>query len=295
MIKDFAFAAFVLFLSIACSDEDKLPKGEVDPPGAPPRTWKPDDRELTRVFYDDDVAIYYDDLIDPSVAWTHKFVGDTWRYIKDYYQCTPDLRLYAVFYGDGGGGTVGYYYSDSFDYNNTIITYSDNMAGEGDLIKDVILHEMFHVVETIAFGADSNSAGYGDYPNGIWGDSQFAPIFQYDIYRQFGMTRSANQWKNDMAGFNWDKPIPNTYWSRDWFLPIYEQYGEGAVLREFFKLVAEHFPDDRKLNFGEFIHFFSGAAGANLKELGQNAFGWNETFENEWNAAREEFPMLTYE
>lgn len=294
MIKNLLFAALVLLLPIACSD-DSSPTEEIDQPGVPPKKWKPGEKELTRVFYDDDIVIYYDDLIDPSVTWTFDFVGDVWRYVKEYYQCTPDLRLYAIFSGESGASTAWYYYSDAFDFNNTIVVLSGDLAGEGDIIKDVILHEMFHVVETVAFGAHSGSAGYGVYPDGIWGDSHFAPIFLYDIYRVFGMTRFAERWKNEMAGIKWNKPIPDTYWSRDWFLPIYEQYGEGAVLREFFKLVAEHFPHGRKLNFGEFIHFFSGAAGANLKELGQNAFGWNDTFESEWNAAHEEFPMLTYE
>lgn len=295
MLKYFVFAAFLVLSSTACSDEKETPQVEDDPPGAPPKKWTPQDTELTRAFYDDDVAIYYDVLVDPSATWPFQFIGDVWRYVKEFYQVTPELRLYVIIHGSGGGGTVSYHYDAGYDYHNTLICWSDNLEEEGDLIKDVIVHEMFHQVETLAFGADSNSAGYGDYPNGIWGDSAFAPIFHYGTYSALGMTRLASQWKIEMETIKWDMPTTDTYWSRDWFLPIYENYGEQEVIREFFKLIGEQFPDDRKLNFGEFIHFFSGAAGADLKELAQSAFGWNETWEAELSRAREEFSTITYE
>ena len=154
---------------------------------------------------------------------------------------------------------------------------------------------MFHVVETVAFGAHSNSAGYGNYPNGIWGDSEFAPIFQYDLYKTFGMEADAKRWEMFMETSFTNSPIPETYWSYDWFYPIYQNYGKKEVLKNFFRLVGEHFPENRKLNFGEFVHFFSGAAGADLQPYAVKAFSWPDTFANELQNAKSEFPMIQYE
>jgi hypothetical protein len=45
------------------------------------------------------------------------------------------------------------------------------------------------------------------------------------------------------------------------------------------------------MNWGEFIHFWSGAAGVNLKPLATSAFGWTSTFETQFNQARIDFPF----
>lgn len=279
-------------------DEAITPVEEIDPPGAPPKTWQVDGwtgkADLKRVFYDDDVAIYYDGDMDTKVTWPFKFIGDVWRYVKVTYQCTPDQRLFATLHGKGGVGTASYYYSDAWDYRNTIICYSDTWDENQGWAKDLITHEMFHVVESVAFGAHSYSAGYGDYPNGIWGDSQFAPIFQYDIYKHLGMESNAKQWETSMKTSYSDKPTPGTYWSLGWFLPIYNNYGKTEVLSGFFRLVGEYFPADRKLNMGEFVHFFSSAAKTDLKSYAINTFGWTEAYEQELQHAREEFPIITY-
>jgi len=276
-----------------CSSDDEPVAEEVDPPDAPPKTWDMDGSILTRAFYDADVAIYTDDDMDPKITWMYKYIGDMWRFIKVTYQVTPDKRLFAILHGKGGGGTAGYYYTPDWDYRNTISCSSDSWV-EGKWPHDLITHEMFHVVETVSFGAHSYSAGYGDYPNGIWGDSQFAPIFQYDLYKSFGMDAEAKTWEVFMRDSYSDKPRPETYWSLNWFLPIYQNYGGQKVLVKFFKLVGEKFPENRKLNMGEFVHFFSGAAGADLKEYAVDTFGWPDTYENELVQARAEFPTITY-
>jgi hypothetical protein len=275
------------------SEGEKKTEEEIDPPGAPPKTWALHHKELKRAYYDDDVAIYYDKDMDPNVTWTFKYISDLWRYIKTAYQCTPDQRLFAVLHGKGGGGTASYFYSSAYDYRNTIDCSSDSWE-EGKWPHDLITHEMFHIVETVSFGAHSNSAGYGNYPNGIWGDSEFAPIFQYDLYKTFGMEADAKGWEIFMQDSFTNHPIPQTYWSLNWFWPIYQNYGKTELLTGFFKLVGEKFPENRKLNFGEFVHFFSGAAGADLKQYATEAFGWPETFENEWINARAEFPTIQY-
>jgi hypothetical protein len=67
----------------------------------------------------------------------------------------------------------------------------------------------------------------------------------------------------------------------------------------FFRLLSEHFRQNGDqyqggLNFGEFIHFMSGAAGANLKDLATEAFGWPAEREAQFNQARQDFPGVTY-
>lgn len=296
-LKLYLILVFAAMLALSCDDESPTnePVEEVDPPGAPPKTWIKDRTELTRVFYDDDIAVYYDGEMDPSVTWPFDFIGEIWRYTKEKYDCTPDQRLYAVLYGKGSSGTASYYYSKAWDYRNTIICYSGNWNQADDWPKDLITHEIFHIVESVAFGVQSYSAGYGDYPNGIWGDSQFAPIFQHDIYKVFGMDADAKRWEKWMETAYSNSPNPYTYWSANWFLPIYKNHGGGQTLQEFFRLIGEHFPANRKLNIGEFIHFFSGAAGVDLKEYGQSAFGWSDQYEYEWVRAQEEFPMIVYQ
>lgn len=45
------------------------------------------------------------------------------------------------------------------------------------------------------------------------------------------------------------------------------------------------------MNWGEFIHFWSGAAGVSLKPLATTAFGWTTDFETQFNQARIDFPF----
>ena len=52
------------------------------------------------------------------------------------------------------------------------------------------------------------------------------------------------------------------------------------------------------LIFGEFVHFWSGAAGYDLKQLALNAFGNKDENRNDWTAqltqAKSDFPGVTY-
>jgi hypothetical protein len=67
----------------------------------------------------------------------------------------------------------------------------------------------------------------------------------------------------------------------------------------FFKLLSQHFRKrgtnyDGDLNWGEFVHFMSGAAGTNLKDMATQAFGWPADREAQFNKARTDFPGVTY-
>ncbi|KAF1016615.1 MAG: hypothetical protein GAK29_04490 [Acinetobacter bereziniae] len=100
-------------------------------------------------------------------------------------------------------------------------------------------------------------------------------------------------------------PRPNTYWFRDWFLHLYNNYGRIQVINNFFELLAVYFPKSnegcpehaeygRDLNWGEFIHFWSGAARTNLKKQATKAFGWSSETQTQFEQAQNDFPLIVY-
>jgi hypothetical protein len=68
----------------------------------------------------------------------------------------------------------------------------------------------------------------------------------------------------------------------------------------FFRQLAAHFPRDsdgtytRRLNWGEYIHFTSAAAAADLRTQAARAFGWPREWTDQLERARAQFPQLTY-
>ncbi|KAH7693444.1 hypothetical protein AAVH_39519 [Aphelenchoides avenae] len=110
-----------------------------------------------------------------------------------------------------------------------------------------------------------------------------------------------------MIGKSDSFPRPNTYWFRDWFYPIYRDFGETtaqtAALNNFFSLLAMHVPKNgqsyaRRMNLGEFVHFLSGAAKQNLRDVARAAFGTDDRNGDDWVAqfdrARQDFPGVQY-
>ncbi|RQO69833.1 hypothetical protein DBR43_17420 [Pedobacter sp. KBW06] len=275
-----------------------------DPAGAPPKTWKEHwfdhTQDLTRVFYDDDLAVYYDGDVDKSITWPFKYVGDVWRYTKKTYGGHgPDTRLYAVFHTNKySGGHPDYYFNSAHDFRNVIDCGPGPWLTQAGNI-DVPTHEVFHIVESATFDT-KGSPGFGAYPNGIWGDSKFSEIYQYDVYLGLKMPEEAQRWYDKIVNGKETFPAANSYWFKDWLFPWYNNYGKTRVLVDFFKLLADNFPKDsnnkytRKMNWGEYIHFSSGAARTDLKVMATTAFGWKTQWENELVKARLDFPRVTY-
>jgi hypothetical protein len=48
------------------------------------------------------------------------------------------------------------------------------------------------------------------------------------------------------------------------------------------------------MNWGEYIHFTSGAAGADLSRQAARAFGWPRDRTDQLERARQQFPGVTY-
>jgi len=157
-----------------------------------------------------------------------------------------------------------------------------------------VTHEIAHVVEGASKGIHNSPA----FP--IWGDSKWAEIFNYDVYKSLGMDSDATRWYNMMITGSDNFPKPNTFWFRDWFYPIYSQNGESQVLNNFFVVLSQNFPKNgnnysRDMNMGEFVHFWSGACGKNLQPLAENAFGWQLEWNTQFFNAKAEFPNIQYQ
>jgi hypothetical protein len=74
----------------------------------------------------------------------------------------------------------------------------------------------------------------------------------------------------------------------------------------YFRLISKHYPKETvedgkglkfsrgRMNWGEYIHFMSGAAGKDLRPLATRAFGWPAEWESQFQKARAEFPGVLY-
>lgn len=268
----------------------------------PPQFWKEHwfehNQELKLQAYNDDVAIYYDEDVDQSITWPLEFFTKTWSYIKKTYgDFGEENRLYVILHeGKYGGGHPSVYRDESHDYRN-VLDAGINSWSEKDPKKglSIAVHEIGHIVEGITNGLKYNPAWE------IWKDSKWAEIFIYDVYKNTGETQFAQDLFKELQYQKDDFPKANTYWFKDWFYPVYSQYGESDVLADFYNLLDSHFPKNqeetrfsRRMNMGEFIHFWSGAAKHDLRELAQNAFGWNAEWESQLKNAKMTFPDVTY-
>lgn len=291
----------------------KQPGVNIDP-SAPAATWKEHWFEhvqnLSRVYYDTSVVVYYDADVKPSVTWPKTYMAQAWNYTKQTYgSFGSDTRLYAIFHaGKYGGGHPSTYMDDSHDYHNVTDCGSNDpnawTTGIGNDI-DLSTHEIGHIVEGAAKGV------HGSPAFAIWHDSKWMEIYQYDVYLGLGRNDDADRWNTMKQTTTDDFPRAGTHWYRDWFYPIYTQHGKTKALNNFFTLLAKYFhkrtfnngkqnyPEySRDLNMGEFVHFWSGAAGADLKQLALTAFGDKDEKGNYWalqlEKAKTDFPGVTY-
>jgi hypothetical protein len=311
----FVFFPVVCLLMLAtCSKESPTPNvpEEPEPAGTPPKTWQEtwDGHRslLVRKYYNEEVAIYFDPDMKQDVTWPNQFFTDVWKYTKSVYgDFGEENRLYVIFHPkkQSGGHPAGW--TDwHHDYRNVIDNGGGGSADSWEADKfdnyGIPIHEIGHIVEGVSKGTRESPAF------DIWGDSKWCEIYAYDVYLGIGRPAEAQRVYTMSIDTSDDFPVPGTYWFRDWFYPIYSQYGGSRVLNEFFELLSKNFPTrpdemtggknplyDRRMNHGEFIHFWSGAAGTSLKELATNAFGWPPSWEAEFKQAKIDFPNITYE
>ena len=280
--------------------KEKKPVTEEVAAEIPPATWQEHWFEhvqlLNRVYYNDHIAVYYDSDMPTNVTWPYRRLDSIWRYTKRTYgDFGADKRLFVILHENKySGGHPSTYFDASHDYRNVIdVGLNGSWADSTGQPLHITAHEVGHIVEGASKGFHNSPA----FP--LWGDSKWMEIYQYDVYKSLGWTTIANAWYNDQ----WNKvdnfPVANTRWFRNWFYPIYSQHGGTATLNKFFTLLAQYFPKNgtnyaRNMNWGEFVHFWSGAAGVNLKAQATIAFGWPASWETQFQQARQTFPNITY-
>lgn len=273
-----------------------------DPHASPPESWKEHwfdhNQVLKLVYHNDDLAVYFDDDVDPSVDWPNTYLSQVWSYVKSVYgDFGEDPKLYAIFHTDKySGGHPGLYLDQNHDYRNVVDCgpYDwKEMKPEAGL--NMVIHEIGHIVEGATNGIKHNPAW------NIWKDSKWAEIFIYDVYKNTGQEAFAKQLYDELMNQYDDFPTKNTQWFKNWFYPIYSDYGESEVLKGFYDLLALHFPKNnagdafsRRMNMGEFVHFWSGAAGSDLQPLAKEAFGWTTQWEEQLLKAKNDFNALPY-
>ena len=124
----------------------------------------------------------------------------------------------------------------------------------------------------------------------MWHDSKWIEFYQYDLYVALGLKNDARRMYEKWSNQTDDFPRQGTHWFRDFFYPLWRDHGHAQVMVNFFELVAKYFPRGpygkdkhprytRRMNWGEFIHFMSGAANQDIRPLARRAFGWPP----EWN------------
>jgi hypothetical protein len=251
------------------------------------------------------------DNVDMVDNLYYNFYAQNWDYVFNTYgDALSDRRLHVFLFplDDGGGlASIYDYRSDAGGYRNMVYIKANKAwfknRSESGYIYDVMAHELCHIVE----GVGGGYSGSMFYP--VWGDSKWAEILQYDLFKNLESPRAAT-WHYDFThgsgGCDYPDPERTSYWYRDFLYPTYEAYGQTALLQRFWKLLGQYYrhkdgnfqgspvnPGGRG-NLGELIHFWSAAAGTNVKQHAVDAFGWNDQFEMWLQHAKVDYPELQY-
>jgi hypothetical protein len=263
----------------------------------PPATWQEHWFEhvqlMKLIAYNNTTALYFDDDVNKDAGkWMLPYLTKMWKYAQTTYggNTTVD-RLFSLHHeGKYSGGHPSYFYSSSHDFRNL-----SDVGGSGWINPqyEVVTHETGHVVESVASGKNGSPA----FP--LWGDSKWMEFYIYDVYVALGMTTEAQNLYNRLITTTDSFPVAGAHWFRDWFYPLWRDHGHAQVMVNFFRLLGQYFPTSgnnfsRDLNWGEYVHFMSGAAGTDLRPLATTAFGWPANWESQFQAARQAFPQVTY-
>jgi hypothetical protein len=286
-------------LALACSEPVVYVGAGIDP-RAMPLTWEEHwyehNQVLDLVAKDDAVALYYDKDVDRAQATAFlPYVSKAWQYTEATYGSMGPGPLFAIFHKDRYLGChFASRFNPSHDYRNVIdcgVTTYDDPA----VFQAFWPHVAAVLVEHVARGRDGAPA------DPMWHQGKWAELYRYDLYLGTDMKSLADTyygfWTADGATDPF--PVADTHWFRDWSYPLWRDHGHAAVMNQFFTLLARDFPVNgaayaRDLNWGEFVHFMSGAAAADLKPLATTAFGWPAEWETQLQQARKDFPRITY-
>ncbi len=262
--------------------------------------WFEHNQLLKKVADTEDDVIYFDDNVGMSCAgWVQPFVSAMWQYTKKTYGVPGDPRIFVVLHaGRYTGDHEASIFDGTHDFHNVIDIGRDISAWVTPANAYVIAWSAGLLLEKSALGVDT-------LPSVGVTQTQFGYFFAYDILKAVGMSSAADAWLKSLMVYTVDHPRVGTFWSRDWYYPLWRDHGGAAVFARFIQLVGERYPkvprDDKRgmmfapaMNWGEYIHFMSGAAGTDLKSLATKAFGWPAGRDTEYAQAKLDFPTIKY-
>ncbi len=255
--------------------------------------WFEHDQKLTRVHYDDCIAVYFDG--DTSMAakdWLVPFLNEAWTYSLATYGQMGTERIYVVVHqGKFQGGHSSTFVEASHD-NHAVIDMGADEWIDGDF--DLPAHLLSFLVETQGAHTKFGAPMGGEYDN-----AGFPLIYKYDLYLALGLDGAAADAFTDFNTIKNGNPYANTFWFRDWFYPVWRDHGHAKLFANYESLLEKYFPVGADLwmpemNYGQYFHFMSGAAGVDLVPEARKAFVWHPDFDDEVAAAKVDFPDIKY-
>lgn len=255
--------------------------------------WDEHDQHLTRVHYDDCIALYFDD--DTSMAakdWLVPFLNKAWAYSLATYGEMGSERIYVIVHqGKFHGGHSSTFVEASHD-NHAVIDMGLDEWAPGDY--DLPAHLLGFLVDTQGAHSKFGAPMSGDYDN-----AGFPLIYKYDLYLALGLDTVAQDAFTDFNAIKNGNPYANTFWFRDWFYPVWRDHGHAKLFANYETLLEKYFPAGAdhwmpEMNYGQYFHFMSGAAGVDLVPAARQAFVWHPDFDDEVAAAKVDFPDIKY-
>lgn len=254
--------------------------------------WEGHNQALTLRDFNDCVAIYVDPAMSGvDTAWLSVFLDQAWQYNIKTYGALGSERLYVVLHqAKYLGGHASAAYETTHDGHNVIDAGANSWkAGDYDLVSALLSA----LVERTAV------AGKRGFPaHAQWGDAGFAQIYEYDLLVGLGMSSEAKAASDRFVPIAQAYPVASSYWFSDYTLPVYQAHGKTKSLTQFFALLSKYYGATGQImppmNWGEYIHFASGAAGASVKEQATYAFGWSDTWEAQLQKAKTDYPAIKY-
>jgi hypothetical protein len=281
----------------SASFSDAAPDAQIADPQSWREHWFEHVQLLTLIAHDDDVAVYFDDDVTRGTAsWIFPHLSKVWRYAKKTYGIPSDERLYVIVHqGKYGGGHVARSFSASHDHRNVID------IGLGTLERGSSI-ELF--TSMVGRWVQAAPMGVLDDPSWNLAGAGFAKIFTYDTYKALDLTDEADAFYRAAIEEKGTTPRADTYWFRDWFHPLWRDYGGAQVFAKYFRLLSLYYPKvpadegGRRyapaMNWGEYVHFMSGAAGKSQKTLATKAFGWTTDQEQLRQTAKTTYSAISY-
>ena len=244
------------------------------------------------MYFDDCAVAYFDADVPPMAAtWLGPYMSKVWAYSLQTYGTMGSEPVYAVFHqGKYLGGHSATFVEASHDFHNVID------AGGTDWTQnysDITLTLLGFIVQATAAHTKFGSPAFN-----LWGNSEWQKIYKYDVYLGLGQADQAAAAFDKFTASSVGFPRADTFWFRDWFYPLWRDHGHAQVMVDFFSLLEKYYPAvDQQMsdmNWGEYVHFTSGAAHTNLKPLATQAFGWPTEWQAEFEQAQTDYPQITY-